>query len=544
MMIDGNRSVAVMNRQAAKLLDLPEHFLGARPTFDEVINVLWMNGEFGRDGELLEPAVREAIKTRALVPPIAVYERTRPNGAVVEIRSQALPDGGVVKTITDISERKRSEAHIVHIARHDALTDLPNRVLLRDEMEKAHARLARHDERFALFLLDLDRFKAVNDTLGHPAGDRLLQAVAERLRASVRETDTVARLGGDEFAILQHAPRRREKVAALAERLLRVIGASYDLDGHQAVVTVSIGITYANDPQVDVEQLFRNADLALYRVKSDGRNGYQFFRTEMDVEAQARRRFELDLQNGIDRGDFELHYQPIFNLASKEIVSVEALVRWRHPQRGLVPPADFVSVAEEIGLIAALGDWVLRTACAEAMNWPAKVKVAVNLSPTQFNRTDVAGAVRAALQNSGLPPQRLELEITETLLLREAEGNLSILHDLRRLGARIALDDFGTGYSSLSYLRAFPFDKIKIDRSFVTELSSRPDCAAIVNAIASLGRTLGVATTAEGVETREQLELLRAAGCTEAQGYLFKRALPAAELAELLTGSVSLDEVA
>jgi len=453
------------------------------------------------------------------------------DGRVIAVHNSPVADGGWVATHDDITERQRVEARIAHMARHDALTDLGNRVLFREKMEDAIARLRRRNEGFSVFVFDLDLFKAVNDSLGHPVGDALLKAVAQRLRMATRETDAVARLGGDEFAILQTVHTdQKESAVVLANRLLRTICAPYEIEGHQIVIGISIGIASAPDHGDDADQLLKNADLALYRAKSEGRNGYRFFEIEMDAEARLRRALEVDLRNAVSRQEFELHYQNVIDVTTLQTCGVEALVRWHHPQHGLIAPDRFIPLAEEIGMIIPLGEWIVRRACMDAVSWPAHVKLAVNLSPVQFRNGNLVDVVVNALFESGLPPERLELEITETVLLQKNAENLAVLHQLKNLGACIVLDDFGTGYSSLSYLRMFPFDKIKVDQSFVAELSNRADCAAIVCAITSLGRSLNIQTTAEGVETREQFDLLCAAGCTQAQGYLFGRPRAAADL--------------
>jgi diguanylate cyclase (GGDEF)-like protein len=382
--------------------------------------------------------------------------------------------------------------------------------------------------------LDLDHFKSVNDTLGHPVGDLLLKAVAERLGRCVGEDALVARLGGDEFAVIQPIAAGPNEAGELASRLIAAVAAPYEVQGNEVVIGASIGIALAPDDGETADVLLRNADMALYRAKAEGRGTSHFFESEMDRRIQARRSLELDLRKAFVNGEFELYYQPLVNLGSNAVTGFEALLRWRHPERGMVSPVEFIPLAEEIGLIVPLGEWVLRQACMQAASWPGDVKVAVNLSPAQFRSRGVVQAVISALAHSGLRPQRLELEITESVLLGETEANLATLHQLREIGTRISMDDFGTGYSSLSYLRSFPFDKIKIDRSFVRELVQRPDCVAIVRAVTGLGASLGIATTAEGVETPEQLERLRREGCTEVQGYLFSPPRPAAEIGELM----------
>jgi diguanylate cyclase (GGDEF)-like protein len=386
----------------------------------------------------------------------------------------------------------------------------------------------------AVFCLDLDQFKDVNDALGHRVGDLLLQSVADRLRQCIRDADMVARLGGDEFAIVQVDATQPTDATSLASRLIEAINAPYELDSNQVVVGLSIGIALAPNDGLDPDQLLRNADMALYRAKADGRGLYRFFEPEMDARMQARRRLEIDLRKAIANSEFELFYQPLVDMQTEHVTGFEALIRWHHPERGLVSPVDFIAVAEETGLIVPLGDWVLRQACAEAATWPGAVKVAVNLSPIQFKNKNLLLSVVSALAASGLSPSRLELEITEAVLLQETDATLAILHELRGLGVRISMDDFGTGYSSLGYLRKFPFDKIKIDRSFIFDMSDHDDSLAIVRAVIAMGNSLGIATTAEGVETRGQFKQLKLEGCTEVQGYLFSPPKPAAELKGLL----------
>jgi diguanylate cyclase (GGDEF)-like protein len=455
------------------------------------------------------------------------------DGRVIAVVNVPIADGGWVATHEDITERQHADARFAHLARHDALTDLANRVLFREKMDEAIGRLRRRKEKFCVFVFDLDMFKAVNDSLGHPVGDELLKAIAQRLRAAVRETDTVARVGGDEFAVLQTVEAsQNEEAIVLANRLLKTICEPYDVEDHQIVIGISIGIALAPEHGVDADQLLKYADLALYRAKSGGRNGYRFFAAEMDTEARLRRTLETDLRSAISesRNEFILHYQNIITVGSGETCGVEALVRWQHPQKGLLLPDKFIPLAEEIGLIMPLGDWIMRKAFCDAATWPQHIKLAVNLSPAQFQNNNLVESIVSALDTCGFSSKRLELEITESVLLQKSADNLSVLHQLKRLGISIVLDDFGTGYSSLSYLRMFPFDKIKIDRSFVNEMSSRAECAAIVSAMTFLGRSLNIDTTAEGVETQEQLVLLRAAGCTQAQGYFFSRPRPVSEL--------------
>jgi diguanylate cyclase (GGDEF)-like protein len=444
-----------------------------------------------------------------------------------------MANGGMVTTHQDITEQRRSEAKIAHMALHDALTNLPNRVLLHERLEHALAR-SRRGEIVATHILDLDHFKHVNDTLGHPVGDKLLQMVANRLRALVRNTDTVARMGGDEFAIVQVALSQVVDATSLAQRVIAALSEPYEIDGHQVVIGTSLGITLAPADGLIPEQLIRNGDLALYRAKGDGRGTYRFFEAEMDEQMQARRRLEQDLRRALIAGEFELHYQPVINIASGKISGLEALVRWQHPENGLVSPATFIPLAEETGLIVPIGEWVIRQACATAAQWPADLRIAVNLSPAQLRNPALPQMLVSALAASGLAPDRLELEITETVLLHDSAATLAILFRLRELGVRIAMDDFGTGYSSLSHLQRFPFDKIKIDRSFINNIAADVSSLNIVRAVAALASGLGVAATAEGVETPEQFDLIRSEGCTEMQGFLLSKPVPAHELEPLL----------
>jgi diguanylate cyclase (GGDEF)-like protein/PAS domain S-box-containing protein len=458
-------------------------------------------------------------------------ENAMRDGRVLGVNHRPMRDGGWVAIHQDITAQKRAETQIAYMARHDGLTGLANRAVLLEKMEEALARLRRHGNRFTVFMLDLDLFKTVNDSLGHPVGDELLKVVAGRLSACIRETDTVARLGGDEFAILATADGdQREAAIATANRLLGAVAAPCDLDGHHVNIGTSVGIALAPEHGTDVDQLVKNADLALYKAKSEGRDAYRIFEDAMGVEVRTRRAHQIDLRNALSNDEFELYYQPIVDIQTRQTASIEALIRWHHPQRGMIPPADFIPLAEESGLINQIGEWVLRKACSDALHWPPHIKVSVNLSAVQFRKIGPIDSFCQTLRESGLPPERLELEITESVLLQGNAENVETLHRLRLMGISIVLDDFGTGYSSLSYLRMFPFDKIKIDRSFVHELAKNADCAAIVSAVAGLGRSLRIDTVAEGVETEDQLLLVHAAGCTHAQGYLFGRPCPVAEL--------------
>jgi diguanylate cyclase (GGDEF)-like protein/PAS domain S-box-containing protein len=447
----------------------------------------------------------------------------------VEILGRAMDYKGKrvrVAAIRDITERRNAEAAIRFMATHDALTELPNRVLFRDRLEQELVRARRIGEKVAVLCLDLDRFKDVNDLRGHGAGDRLLKQVATRLTAAVRETDTVARLGGDEFALVQSGLSQPEGAAAFAERLVASVAEPFDLDGEGMVIGLSIGIALFPADGEDADTLLRNADTALYRAKADGRGTYRMFEPAMDARLQARRALEYDLRQALVQQQFEVYYQPQAETRSKQITGFEALVRWRHPKRGMIAPGDFIPLAEETGLIVPLGEWVLRTACADAVGWPEHLRVCVNLSPVQFARGGLADLVEKVVRAHRLTPQRLELEITEGVLIKDSEQTLEILLQLKGLGVRIAMDDFGTGYSSLGYLQRFPFDKIKIDQSFIRALGTDADSLAIVRAVIGLGRSLRMPVIAEGVETEEQLALLRREQCDGIQGYLIGEPMP------------------
>jgi diguanylate cyclase (GGDEF)-like protein len=460
------------------------------------------------------------------------------NGRSIHIIKEPMSNGGWVATHEDVTERRQSEAKLAHMARHDALTGLPNRVLFREKLEDALTRVAR-GQSIAIHCLDLDQFKAVNDTLGHPIGDALLRSVTDRLLDCIREHDLIARLGGDEFAIIQIVDDAASDSTALATRIIEAINRPFDLDGHQVLIGTSVGIAIAPEDGHQPDNLLKHADLALYKAKADGRGTYRFFEPEMDAHMQARRKLELELRKALAANEFVLFYQPLVEISSGKITGFEALLRWNHTERGLVQPNDFIPALEETGLIVGVGEWALHEACRQAQLWPPDIKVAVNLSPVQFTSPNLVRAVVVALQATGLAPTRLELEITETVLLQDTEATLRTLHQFKELGVKIAMDDFGTGYSSLSYLRSFPFDRIKIDRSFIRDISESNDSAAIVRAVASLGITLGMATTAEGVETQEQLDLLRGQGCTDVQGYFFSAPRPAEEIASLLPRAIS-----
>ncbi|RTL75072.1 MAG: EAL domain-containing protein [Bradyrhizobiaceae bacterium] len=444
----------------------------------------------------------------------------------------AAGEGMLCITVRDITERRRSEERITYLAHYDALTDLPNRVLFREQIEQQLKRINRGNQ-FALLYIDIDEFKGINESLGHHVGDELLKAVASRLRGCVRDTDFVARLGGDEFAIVQTAVEHPTDVTELVTRIYQAIREPYECLGHRISTDASIGIALAPGDSTDLDQLLKNADIAMYSAKADGRRTYRFFEPAMDASVKARRALEQDLRQAIADGGFEIHYQPLVDLNTDKVTGCEALLRWRHPERGMISPAEFIPVAEDTGLIIELGDWVLRTACAEAATWPDQVRLAVNVSPVQLKCQTLALKIMSALAASGLPAHRLELEITEAVLIRDDEAALAILYQLRAIGVRIALDDFGTGYSSLSYLKRFPFDKIKIDRCFVSDIAEIDGSSTIVQAVVNIAAARNMTTTAEGVETQRQKELLRALGCTQMQGYLFSAAKPGPEVRRL-----------
>ncbi|WP_370162210.1 putative bifunctional diguanylate cyclase/phosphodiesterase [Limimaricola soesokkakensis] len=520
-LFDGDNRLVVSNRRLEEIYQQPAGAFQPGQHIREVLAACCAKGNYSAEaiGEIeksmLEPL--PAGKPRHSIDTLL-------DGRVISVFRVAMPEGGWVATFEDITERKRTEERIQHMALHDPLTGLPNRRRFREQLHEALGQAARN-QMTAVLCLDLDNFKPVNDTLGHPIGDGLLQEVAERLQTCLRNTGLVARLGGDEFAIVERNLTSVQDVDRLAKRIVEVLGEPFEVAGHHIVIGTSVGIALAPDDGADADTLLKGADLALYRAKTDGRNTYRFFEKDMDARMQERRALELDLRKALTAGDLELHYQPIVNLETGEVSCFEALLRWPHETRGMVSPAEFVPLAEEIGLIGQIGRWVLREACERASDWPEEVRVAVNLSPVQFRSMALVDDVEAALGASGLTPGRLELEITETVLLQNSEQTLSILKRLREIGVRISMDDFGTGYSSLSYLRNYPFDKIKIDRSFIRDLATENNSLAIVRAIASMSSGLGMSTTAEGVETLEQLEQLRVEGCTEVQGFYYSPAV-------------------
>ena len=478
----------------------------------------------------------DELESRLSASDDAAFVSELSNGRTLEFTVQPMENGGMVVLVEDITERKIAEAKINQLARFDPLTGLPNRNVLRDRMELALAQW-RPDNMCAIHFIDLDQFKQVNDTLGHTRGDMLLEAVAERLRANIRDADVISRFGGDEFVILQAPIKSLDQCEALATRTIEALGGTYDLDGHKVVVSASIGIAVAKS-RIDPEQFLRNADIALYQAKTDGRGTWRWFEAKMEASAQARRALELDLRSATESEDFQLYYQPLYSLKTRRIETCEALLRWPHRERGLVSPAEFIPVAEEMGLIVEIGNQVLYKACLECRRWPGGTAVAVNLSSIQFDRSNVPALVREILAATNLPAHRLEIEITETTLLQNTQRTRADLSQLAELGVKISLDDFGTAYSSLSYLHSFPFHKVKIDQSFLQGLGDDERRVTLLRGMTRLSAQLGLRVVVEGVETQEQLELLAGEdSIDEVQGFLLCRPMPAADLRKLLYAS-------
>jgi diguanylate cyclase (GGDEF)-like protein len=529
VLFDASERIAVCNQRYIEIYGVSPDVVKPGCSFRDLIAHRKQTGSFKGDVEEYCSSILRATARHEVTRSVVVT----PDGRSIQIVNQTLAIGGWVATHEDITERARSDDRIAHLAHYDALTDLPNRVLFREQLDGG-LRTIPAGKQLAVLYIDIDEFKRINDSLGHSIGDELLKAVAGRLRGCLTATDFVARLGGDEFAVVQTAVERSADTMDLIARIYQALREPYECMGHLLTTDASIGIALAPQDSSDLDQLLSNADLAMYEAKADGRRTYRFFEADMDARVKALRALELDLRQAIADGGFEIHYQPLVNLADNRVTGCEALLRWRHPQRGMISPAEFIPVAEESGMIDALGEWVLSTACAEAATWPDEIKLAVNVSPVQFRSHAFALKVAVALASSGLPAHRLELEITEAVLIRDDEAALAMLHQLRKLGVRIALDDFGTGYSSLSYLQRFPFDKIKIDRCFIKEVAEFDGSACIVQAVVNIAAARHMTTTAEGVETELQLDMLRKLGCTEMQGYLFSPALPAAEIVDLL----------
>jgi diguanylate cyclase (GGDEF)-like protein len=528
MLFDSTQRLVICNNRYIEMYGLSAHVIKPGCSFHEVIAHRKQTGSFDGDVDRYVALVLRDVGQRN------VMVIATPDGRSIQVVNEPTADGGWLATHEDVTERRHAEAQIIHLAHYDALTDLPNRALFHEQLtrELPHASPG---QQLAVLYIDIDEFKSVNDSLGHMIGDELLKSVAVRLGACVRETDFVARLGGDEFAIVQTGVKDPAEVTALVQRIFEAIRAPYECLGHQVTADASIGIALAPRDGSDLDHILKNADLAMYAAKAAGRRTYRFFEPEMDARVRARHILETDLRQAIVDGGFEVYYQPCLSLQDDSITGCEALVRWRHPQRGMISPVDFIPIAEETGLINQLGEWVLTTACMEAATWPGHIKLAVNVSPVQFKSGTLALKVIAALAASGLAASRLELEITEAVLIRDDDAALAVLHQLRDIGVRIALDDFGTGYSSLSYLQRFPFDKIKIDRCFITDLASPEGSSSIVQAVVNIAADRHMTTTAEGVETEQQREALRALGCSEMQGYLFSPPKPAADIRPLLS---------
>jgi diguanylate cyclase (GGDEF)-like protein/PAS domain S-box-containing protein len=529
LLFDSSGRLIVCNQRYIELFGLSPDVVKPGCSFRDLIEHRKQTGSFSGDVDEYCSTVLRNAKLGKLTRNIV----ENPDGRSIQIVNQPLAEGGWVTTLEDITERRRAEERIEHLAHYDALSGLPNRVLFQEQLEAALVRI-NPGEQLAVLYIDIDEFKSVNDSLGHRIGDELLKSVAKSLRDCLGETDLIARLGGDEFAVVQTAVKGPEDATALVKRIYQSIHQPFECLGHLVTTDASIGIAFASHDGIDLEQLLKNADLAMYSAKAAGRRTWRFFEPEMDARMKARHLLEIDLRQAIVEGGFEVYYQPIVDLRSNRVSGCEALLRWRHPERGMISPAEFIPVAEETGLINQLGEWVLTTACAEAATWPDNIRLAVNVSPVQFGSETLALKVVAALAASGLSAGRLELEITEAVLIRDDEAALAILHQLRAIGVRIALDDFGTGYSSLSYLQRFPFDKIKIDRCFVTDIEIPGGSSSIVQAVVNIAAARKMTTTAEGVETEQQKTALRALGCTEMQGFLFSPAKPAAAIRELL----------
>jgi diguanylate cyclase (GGDEF)-like protein len=531
LLFDAAERIVICNRRYVDMYGLSEQVVKPGCTLRELIVHRKATGSFAGDVDSYREALLQDLAQGKATE--IIIETAK--GRTVRIVNKPLAGGGWVATHEDITEGKRAQERIAHLAHYDALTDLPNRMMFRERLDEQLAWVHR-GARLAVLYLDLDHFKTVNDTLGHPVGDELLVTLAGRLRSCVRDTDLVARLGGDEFAVIQTGIEQTADVTALIARIQEAVRQPLDFGGHHVVSDTSIGIAMAPEDGDEADRLLKNADLALYAAKANGRGTYQFFEPRMDARAKARRALEFDLREAIMCGGFELHYQPIVDIARDAVAGYEALLRWPHPVRGMVQPSEFIPLAEETGLINQLGEWVLTTACRDAASWPQHITVAVNVSPVQIKSPGLVLNIVRILAETGLHARRLELEMTETILLQDDEATLAVLHNLRDLGVRIAMDDFGTGFSSLSYLHRFPFDKIKIDRCFINNLPEDRGSVATTQAIIGIARARQITTTAEGVETPEQRQVLAELGCDQIQGYLISAARPMSEIV-LLRGA-------
>ncbi len=526
LLFDASQQLVICNQRYIEMYGLSAEIVRPGCSFHDIIAHRRATGSFTGDVDQYVARVLRDIHLRNSM----VVDTS--DGRSIQIVNEPLTDGGWVATHEDITERRRIEERITHLAHYDALTDLPNRTMFHEHLRQ-ELDLVAGGEQLAVHYIDIDEFKGVNDALGHLVGDELLKSIAQSLQRCAGPADFVARLGGDEFAIVQSAVTSLDQVNELVARVFEAIRAPFDCMGHHLATDASIGIALAPEHGTALDQILKNADMAMYAAKAAGRRTYRYFEPEMDAKIHERRQLEIDLRQAIAQGGLEVYYQPCLSLKDDRITGCEALVRWRHPERGMVSPAEFIPIAEDTGLINEIGEWVLATACRDAANWPDDIRLAVNVSPVQFKSGTLALKIMAALAASNLPASRLELEITEAVLIRDDDAALAILHQLRAIGVRIALDDFGTGYSSLSYLHRFPFDKIKIDRCFVNDIAGPDGSASIVQAVVNLAAARRMTTTAEGVETEEQQRLLRALGCSEMQGYLFSAAKPADKVLEL-----------
>ena len=531
MLVTPDRKIPIINQRCAELLLLPRNVIDSPPLLDELIKYevghdvsrMWSDDRLATDDDALGSQDRQKTSTANF---------RRPDGAFIEVRKTRLPDGAFVQTFTDISKRQQAEAYITKLASEDPLTSLHNRRVFRAKMQEVCERPSQ--ERFAVLFMDMDRFKVVNDTLGHRTGDQLLIQVAKRLQSVLEESDVLARLGGDEFAILLSAIQSNEQVEAVARRIIEAVAAPFSVDQNVITTGISIGIAIGPDHGNSADALLVAADLALYSVKVGARGTYRIFEKRMNDDVNSRREIELQLREALTNGGLDVHYQPIVDLHNYSITGFEALMRWPHPSKGMISPAKFIPVAEECGLIDALGHWILVEACNRAKQWPVDMRVSVNVSPIQLAKPDFVATVQSVLTTTGLDPHRLVLECTETIFIEDSEKMLSTLHKLKQIGVQIALDDFGTGYSSLSYLRSFPFDIVKIDRSFVSDLDASTSSSVIVQAVILIAGSLGIKTVAEGIETEAQLKLLKLLGCNDVQGYLLGKPAPASEIGKLV----------